>query len=254
MSIAEEQPIVQETPPAPIAPAVEPAPPRLEPTAPPRHRRRWLHRLLLLAIILVGGVMRFSFLEKPPIWFDEAATFGRVCGTYQQMLDALEEAGFGPLHYHLEWWIKNGLPTWGKIERVRVWATVVGDGLTRVKRGAGADGKVDANNLVPRHQLVSAGKVTLTPFFLRLGPAICGTLMIPAMYWLYPRDDAAAGYRAAGGAADRDQCLPLELLARRQDVCRAVAVRRAVRGIAAVLAAHARVYRRGSSGLSPAPR
>ena len=154
--------------------------------------------------------MRFSYLHKPPIWFDEAATFGRTCGTYQQMLDALEEAGFGPLHYHLEWWIKNGLPLWGRIERVRVPATVFGDGLIRTKKGAGKDGKVDANNLVPTRQLV-AGGITMVPFFLRLVPAICGTLMIPAMYWL-ARADRPTQRRISGSAACGEQCVPAELL------------------------------------------
>jgi hypothetical protein len=173
MSIAVDQSVLQYEPRMTVA----------ERAARPVSRRAWIHWLLLLAIILVGGVMRFSYLDKPPIWFDEAATFGRTCGTYQQMLDALEEAGFGPLHYHLEWWIKNGLPLWGRIESVRVPATVMGDGIVRVKKGAGKDGKVDARNLVPTHQLVSGG-ITMTPLFLRLVPAICGTLMIPAMYWL----------------------------------------------------------------------
>src|SRR3954470_16243543 len=67
----------------------------------------WRHVLLLLLITLLGGALRFTRLEQPQIWFDEAATFSRVCGTYQQMLDVLQDAGFGPLHYHLYWWIKN---------------------------------------------------------------------------------------------------------------------------------------------------
>ncbi|MGH7178444.1 MAG: glycosyltransferase family 39 protein [Tepidisphaeraceae bacterium] len=95
-----------------------------------RHRDLWI----VLALTLLGGVLRFSFLDRPPIWFDEAATFGRVAGTYQQLLTQLEEAGFGPLHYELYWWMKQH------------W--------------------------------------TMTPRMMRLAPAICGTLMIPAMYWL----------------------------------------------------------------------
>src|SRR5690349_6297631 len=107
MSIAEDQSVLADAP-VPMTPEAARSPrAALVSPAPPAASRRWRHGILLLAIIIVGGAMRFSYLHKPPIWFDEAATFGRVCGTYQQMLDALEEAGFGPLHYHLEWWIKN---------------------------------------------------------------------------------------------------------------------------------------------------
>ena len=155
--------------------------------------------VLLLLITLFGGALRFTRLEQPPIWFDEAATFSRICGTYQQMLDVLQEAGFGPLHYHLYWWIKNGLPTWGRFEAVRVWPVIVGDGpfrqRTRLERGPdgqpvkrqlqpGPDGKVEVTNLLPQRPLIAGGHVRMTPFVMRLVPAICGTLTIPAMYWL----------------------------------------------------------------------
>jgi hypothetical protein len=95
----------------------------------------WRRELLvLLALTLLGGVLRFIYLDRPPLWGDDAFTFMRVCGTYQQMLDALQDWGFAPLHYELLWWIGQQTP--------------------------------------------------LTPFMMRLVPAIAGTLMVPAMYWL----------------------------------------------------------------------
>ncbi len=89
---------------------------------------------LLLGIIALGATLRLSFLDHPPIWGDEAATFGRSSGTFGELMARLQTAGFAPMHYELLWWIGQ-------------------------------------------HAL-------LTPFMLRLVPAITGTLMIPAMYWL----------------------------------------------------------------------
>src|ERR1041385_3152663 len=66
---------------------------------------------LLLAITIFGGVLRLVRLDQPPLWADEAHTFTRVCGTYQQLIDILQYNGFVPLHYELYWWIKQGLPT-----------------------------------------------------------------------------------------------------------------------------------------------
>jgi 4-amino-4-deoxy-L-arabinose transferase-like glycosyltransferase len=89
---------------------------------------------VLLAITLLGVVMRFSYLEKPPLWGDEGFTFSRVCGDYREMLDILTYDGFPPLHYEAYW---------------------------------------------------ALGKATrLTPHVMRAIPAVTGTLMIPAMYFL----------------------------------------------------------------------
>jgi hypothetical protein len=85
-------------------------------------------------LTIFGGALRFSFLDRPPIWGDEAMTFMRVSGTYRQLLERLEDDGFGPLHYQAYWVLRQWRP--------------------------------------------------LTPFMMRLIPAICGTLMIPVMYWL----------------------------------------------------------------------
>ena len=89
---------------SPLAvPAVDPAPvPQSLPAGPPPfllHYRLWI----LLLITLAGGAMRFSFLDRPPLWGDEAFTYSRVCGTYREMLDILTYDGFPPLHYEAFW-------------------------------------------------------------------------------------------------------------------------------------------------------
>src|SRR6476660_7484911 len=66
------------------------------------------HRLwILLAITLLGGVIRFSYITKPPLWGDEAYTYSRVCGDFQEMLNVLQFDGFPPLHYELYWTIRQ---------------------------------------------------------------------------------------------------------------------------------------------------
>src|SRR5258706_7109437 len=89
---------------------------------------------ILLGITLLGGVMRFSSIPRPPLWGDEPYTYSRVCGEFQEMLDVLQFDGFPPLHYELYWVIRQFRP--------------------------------------------------LTPVTMRIVPAIAGTLMIPAMYFL----------------------------------------------------------------------
>jgi uncharacterized membrane protein len=88
----------------------------------------------VLALTLLGGVLRFINLDYPSLIYDEAATYTRVCGTYQQMLGTLRTDGFVPLHYELYWLMGKVLP--------------------------------------------------LTPFVMRLIPALAGTLLIPAIYFL----------------------------------------------------------------------
>jgi len=112
--------------------------PELRDTSPvaPARQRTWRVPVWAVIVLLtiLGGALRFSFLNRPPIWGDEAMTFMRVSGTYRQLLDRLEDDGFGPLHYQAYWLLRQWRP--------------------------------------------------LTPFMMRLIPAACGTLMIPAMYWL----------------------------------------------------------------------
>jgi hypothetical protein len=79
-------------------------------------------------------LLRLTYLSRPPIWGDEAKTFMRSCGNFQQLVDTLATSDFAPLHYLLYWAIAQLTP--------------------------------------------------LTPSVMRLPPAIAGTLMVPAMYWL----------------------------------------------------------------------
>ncbi len=107
--------------------------PFLEPVQPHRRKIPW-HLIAVFVLTVLAGVSRFVSLDRPGIWIDEASTFRRVSGTYDQMLDTLEFDYFGPLFYSIEWTIRQF------------------------------------------H--------VLNPWFLRLVPAIAGTLMVPAMYFL----------------------------------------------------------------------
>jgi len=89
-------PIVRESPDAPATPQpVIVAPVAARPC-------RW-HLWILLGITLLGAILRFSFLEKPPLWGDDAYTVYRTHSDYQAMLDILQDDGFTPLHYQLYW-------------------------------------------------------------------------------------------------------------------------------------------------------
>jgi 4-amino-4-deoxy-L-arabinose transferase-like glycosyltransferase len=101
---------------------------------PPPPRSRHFHRWALLALTLFAAALRFGFPDRPGLWIDEAFTFWRVSGSYQELLDILQSDGFMPLHYEAAWLL---------------------------------------------------GRVTsLDPFWLRFIPALCGTLMVPGMYFL----------------------------------------------------------------------
>ncbi|MEA2709853.1 MAG: hypothetical protein QOF78_2454 [Phycisphaerales bacterium] len=88
----------------------------------------------MIALTILGGVLRFVRLGYPPLLWDEAATYTRVAGTFRELVEILRHDGFAPLHYELYWLI-------GRM-------------------------------------------TTLTPFVMRLVPALAGTLMIPAIYFL----------------------------------------------------------------------
>src|SRR3954452_18321876 len=89
----------------------EPLPPPREETARRNSLSFILHpSSLVLLITVLGGVLRFAYLDRPAIWGDEAATFMRVCGTFQQLVDELVIAGFAPLHYLLYCWIGQHTP------------------------------------------------------------------------------------------------------------------------------------------------
>lgn len=122
-------------------------PPPASTTTAPSWKRSAAHGIALVLIVLLGGALRFYDQDTPPLWGDESATFSRVCGSYQQMLDAIRTAGFGPLHYELYWWIGQGMP-------------------------------------LPGGRKIVPGGVPFTPGVMRFVPALAGTLMIPAMYFL----------------------------------------------------------------------
>ncbi|MEX1088278.1 MAG: glycosyltransferase family 39 protein [Phycisphaeraceae bacterium] len=95
--------------------------------------RRW-HFWAVLGLTLLAGAMRFYDLTRPRLWLDEAATFGRVSGTFEELMKVLRDDGFPPLHYVVYWWLGQ--------------------------------------------------RVTLDPFWMRLIPALAGTLMVPVIYFL----------------------------------------------------------------------
>lgn len=95
---------------------------------------RWTTTALLLLITIGGGVLRFWELDRPALWGDELATWGRVTGTFEQLMGRLKHEGFVPGHYVLYWL---------------------------------------------QHQLVP-----LDGWSMRLIPAIAGTLLIPAGFFL----------------------------------------------------------------------
>ncbi|MEM8873517.1 MAG: glycosyltransferase family 39 protein [Planctomycetota bacterium] len=101
-------------------------------SAMPIPRREWL---ALFGITLLAAGLRFFMIDQPAIWGDEAATWSRVCGTWDELLEQLGEDGFVPIHYEIYWLL---------------------------------------------HQWLGE----LTPFTMRLVPAIAGTLTVPAIWWV----------------------------------------------------------------------
>lgn len=142
--------------------------------------------ILLLLIVLLGAGLRLTRLDQPAIWGDEAATFGRVYGSYQELLDTNATDGFTPLHYELFWWIRKGMPYWGKFTPKQEPAPTVNPSSTAPQ---------DPARLVhhyqfepdPNHKIskwFGKDSFELTPKVLRTVPAIAGILLVPAMYFL----------------------------------------------------------------------
>jgi 4-amino-4-deoxy-L-arabinose transferase-like glycosyltransferase len=75
-------------------------------------------------LTVFGAVLRFWNLSSPGIWGDEAATYGRVNGTYWELLDVLQYDGFMPLHYQLYYVLARflTLDPW----LMRVWPAICG--------------------------------------------------------------------------------------------------------------------------------
>jgi 4-amino-4-deoxy-L-arabinose transferase-like glycosyltransferase len=110
------------------------------------------HLWILLAITLLGGILRFSLPTHPLLWGDDAYTVYRTHAEYQAMLDILQYDGFTPLHYELYWLL-------GRIT-----------------------GTEDSPMTPGGPNIVHA--VHLTPAVVRFLPALWGSLMVPAMYLL----------------------------------------------------------------------
>jgi len=54
-------------------------------------------------ITLLAEILRLLLIQSPDIWGDEAYTYARVSGTYRQLILALRETVFAPLHYQAMW-------------------------------------------------------------------------------------------------------------------------------------------------------
>ncbi len=86
---------------------------------------RWLDGAWPVVLItLFGALLRFAFLDCPGIWADEAQTYGRVNGSYSQLLDVLQFDGFAPLHYELYFFLARHftLGPW----LMRLWPAIAG--------------------------------------------------------------------------------------------------------------------------------
>ena len=147
--------------------------------------------LIVLLLTLVAGGMRFTALDKPSVWGDEAATWRRVCGSFDELRQELSVVGFMPAHYVATWWVKEGLPLWGRFEAPS--AETVANRLRSSeqfrRRGfaprdaAAVEADRTRPEFIPSHRIVRGG-IPLTPFALRFIPALCGTLLVPAVYFL----------------------------------------------------------------------
>ncbi len=143
---------------------------------------RQKHPLLTLFLLtLIAGVLRFSWIDKPAIWGDEAQTWRRICGSFQQMVDELHVAGFMPGNYLLTWWIKDGFPISGEFKEGP--PAQISDPFLRGREPLSTKPRLV---FTPTLRLNEDG-FEPTPRIMRLLPALCGTLMVPAMYFLASR-------------------------------------------------------------------
>jgi|GEM_PF-6735455 len=158
------------------------------------------HLWILLALTILGAVLRFSFINRPQIWGDESATWSRVCGSYQQMLDTIRNAGFTPTHYQLTWWLGQGMP----YEATELYEPkeALNDPDAPITPYKIDYRKSDVDGIEPTARLIDP-KITLTPLMMRLVPILCGIAMVPAMYALTVQ---LAGRRAALYAACFTAC------------------------------------------------
>ena len=146
----------------------------------------------LLAITLVGGALRFWRLDAPAIWGDEALTYRRVTGSYDELLRNLRNDGFVPLHYQLYWWVSRGMPVWPRAVApegvevsggtpVRYRAALRLADVFGVRTANAAPGGDDGSD---GYDASAPPDVVMTPAAMRVAPAVAGTLMVPAVYFL----------------------------------------------------------------------
>ncbi len=64
---------------------------------------RQAHLIVLGLLTCAAAGLRFFALDRPTLWYDEAATFSRVNGSYYDLLEVLQFDGFPPIHYQLYW-------------------------------------------------------------------------------------------------------------------------------------------------------
>ncbi len=95
---------------------------------------RSIERFLIIVLTLIGGILRFAYLNRPTISADEAALYLQVTRPFLDLAHNLDSQHLAPLHYELYWVIGKFVP--------------------------------------------------LNPYVFRLLPALTGTLLIPAVYWL----------------------------------------------------------------------
>ncbi len=141
-------------------------------------------------LTVLGGVLRFSSLDRPAVWGDEGRTYARTFSSWQDMLELLRDAGFTPGSYMSAWWLGQGMPVEFRTASTRP-ATrpadpdfgrkpgevVIVKRLWTDKSGTGESGAGVSTESGPG----------LTPHILRFFPAFYGTLMVPALYFLARR-------------------------------------------------------------------
>ena len=146
-----------------------------QPQAEPAKCRRatvWL----LIGITFFGGFLRFWKISQPPLWGDEAATFSRICGSYQDLLDILQFNGFVPLHYELYQWIAGGMPMGARIEHRPIAPVVTRRSMFFRSKATPAPATTQPTTkpvLIGEHPLV-AGGIRMTPQVMRFVPAAGG--------------------------------------------------------------------------------
>ena len=74
-------------------------------------RRSWYAtgRVFWFAVFVIGALLRGIAIDHTPALTDEAFTSWRTCGTFGQMLDALRDDAFVPLHYQIVWCLTRAL-------------------------------------------------------------------------------------------------------------------------------------------------